>query len=73
MMSKAKMAIALVALIGSTQLSVGKELDTDICCLHPGGAHRRAIHAQDMRWETHGIRPASTGERHVIERNWQSD
>jgi hypothetical protein len=73
MVSRASVAIALVVLMGSTQLSAGKELDTGMCCPHPGGAHRRALHAQDMRWETHGIRPLPTGERHVIERNWEID
>lgn len=73
MLFKANVAIALVALIASTQLSVSKELDIGSCCLHPGEAQRRAFHAQDMRWETHGIRPVPAGERHVIERAWESD
>lgn len=73
MMSRASATIMLVILMGSTQASAGRALDTDICCVHPGGAQRRALHTQDMRWETHGIRPVPAGERHVIEHNWEID
>ena len=73
MLSKASAAIALVVLIGSTQVSISKELDVGTCCLNPGEAQRRAFHSHDMRWESHGIRPVPTGERHVIERTWESD
>lgn len=68
---QAKAALAVVALLVSTQLATSKALDSNACCQHPGETKKLPFHAQDMRWETHGITPAPMGERHVIERTWE--
>jgi hypothetical protein len=70
MSTKARADILAASLIVSSLAIAAGEADPGSCCLLPGGAKGLAPHVQNMRWETHGISPVTTGERHVIERAW---
>jgi hypothetical protein len=70
MLTKARTAIMATAFVVSTQAIAAGEPDLSNCCLFPGGAKGMAPHVQNMRWETHGITPVTTGERHMIGHTW---
>jgi hypothetical protein len=72
MLTKARIAIMAIALILPIQAIAAWETDLSNCCLLPGAAKGRAPHVQNMRWETHGTTPVTTGEWHVIDRTWLS-
>jgi hypothetical protein len=70
MSTKARAAFLVVAVIASSPALAVGEPELSSCCLLPGGAKGLAPHVQNMRWETHGLMPVATGERHAIEPTW---